>query len=424
MQAPLATDAQGPGAKQRSVARDWIGAQLQRAARTARTLEPARLVPLRVPRGVSAGLLAGLVVLAIAWSAPPLAPAHSRSAEVVETPENARVRELRELVEALPQGDAARRLQAALSTLESGSASPQQRRQALAQAQDAVDQIRLDAAASREGLQRLSEMLAGQEGLEEVAQALAQGDAKRAAELLAKVEAGQRAAGSGNAPDPSETVGERPLDQGLQALTDAMAEPQGGRPTSETLQMTVDRLEQIARELAAANYVNEAWREVKGPQLQAARGTNMTAGRFDQQQSTGASNPSPSTGDTPMGGGTMFRSAAVAQGPGMEEQEGGTRAGDAIGDAPPDPVLGEAGERLDAQLKQQGLTGQEEQLPDQEDQAWFYAQSQKREARSAWRDVQARARFAEADAGTAGGISIRHRQIVKDYFMNRPEAAQ
>ena len=44
------------------------------------------------------------------------------------------------------------------------------------------------------------------------------------------------------------------------------------------------------------------------------------------------------------------------------------------------------GERLDAQLKQQALTGQEEQQQDQ-DQSWFYAESQKRDARSQWRIV-------------------------------------
>jgi hypothetical protein len=38
--------------------------------------------------------------------------------------------------------------------------------------------------------------------------------------------------------------------------------------------------------------------------------------------------------------------------------------------------------------------------------------------------VQARGRFAEAEGAAAGGISIKHRQIVKEYFMNRPEAAK
>jgi hypothetical protein len=404
-----------------SGARDWIDLQLQRAARTASGLQPGRLVPLRLPGAMLGTLAAGVVLLVVAWTVPPLSPAHSAAAMALAA--DPQVRAMRELVEALPDSEAARRLDAALRTLESGNVGGEERRRALAQAQDAVDEIRMSAAASREGLQRLSQILAGQEGLEEVADALAKGDAQRAAELLAKAQAqSQPAAGSGNAPDPSEG-GNASLDQALQALTDAVAEPQGGRPSAEALKMTVDRLNQIARELSAANFVNEAWKEVKGPQLEVARGNTMSAGRFGEQQPTGAANASPSSGDTPMGGGTLFRSAAVAQGPGTEEQEGGTRAGDAMGEGPPDPLMGEAGERLEAQLRKQALTGQEEQQPDA-DQEWFYAESQKRTARSEWRAVEGRTRFAEAEAGTAGGISIKHRQIVKDYFMNRPEAAK
>jgi exonuclease VII small subunit len=412
------------GERPGSGAPEWVDVQLQRAARTADGLQPDRLVPLRLPRGAMAGLVAGVLLLAAAWTAKPLESAQYAAAPGQPTAEDNQVRAMRELVQALPSTEARRRLEAALQTLESGNANADERRRALTQAQDAVDQIRMDAAASREGLQRLSQMLAGQKGLEEVAEALAKGDAKRAADLLAKVQAENQAAGTGNAPQPSEALGDKPLDQVVQALTDAMAEPQGGRPTSDALKMTVDRLNEIAKELSAAQYVNEAWKEVKGPQLQVTRGANnMTAGRFDQQQAAGAGNPSPSSGDQPMGGGTMFRSAAVAQGPGTEEQEGGTRMGEAVGSGQSDPLMGEAGQRLDAQLKQQALTGQEEQHPDQ-DQSWFYSESQKRSARSEWRQVEARARFSEAEAATAGGISIRHRQIVKDYFMNRPEAAK
>ena len=402
-------------------ARQWIEVQLRRAARTAEELQAARLVPLRLPAAAVGSLLAGVVLLTVAWTAPPLSPAHSAAATADAG--DPQVRAMRELVAALPDSEAARRLEAALETLESGKSGAEARRHALAQAQDAVDEIRMSAAASREGLQRLSQMLAGQEGLEEVAEALAKGDAQRAAELLAKAQPANQTAGSGSAPEPSEGEGDRPLDQAMQALTDAVAEPQGGRPSAEALKMTVDRLNQIARELASANYVNEAWKEVKGPQLEVARGNTLSAGRFGEQQPTGAANASPSSGDSPMGGGTMFRSAAVAQGPGTEEQEGGTRAGDAMGEGPPDPLMGEAGERLDVQLRKQALTGQEEQHPDA-DQDWFYAESQKRTARSEWRAVDARTRFAEAEARSAGGISIKHRRIVRDYFMNRPEAAK
>jgi hypothetical protein len=401
-------------------AAEWIDLQLQRAARTARGLQIRRLVPLRLPRTALAGLLSGVVLLALAWSAVPLAPAQSAAHGNAGAEPDPQVRAMRELVAAMPASEATRRLEAALKALESGSSTPDERRRALAQAQDAVDQIQMGAASSREGLQRLSQMLAGQQGMEEVAEALAKGDAKRAADLLAKAQTANASAETGNAPEPSDRVGEKPQQQAMQATTDSVAEPQGGRPTAEAMKITVDRLNEIARELSAANYVNEAWQQVKGPQLQATRGANMAAGRFDQQQANGASNPSPSTGDTPMGGGTMFRSAAVAQGPGKEEQEGGTRMGDAVGESGADPLLGGAGERLEAQLKQQALTGQEEKEQDP-NQAWFYSESQQRGAKTAWREVEARGRFSEAEAGNAAGISIKHRQIVKDYFMTRQQ---
>jgi hypothetical protein len=185
-----------------------------------------------------------------------------------------------------------------------------------------------------------------------------------------------------------------------------------------------DRHNEIAKQLAAANYVNEAWKTVKSPQLQGARGGPTAAGRSEQEQlDGGAINPSPDTSNKPMDGGTLSRSAAVAQGQGTEEQKGGTRMGKAIGTAPSDPVLGNEGERLDAQLKQLALRGQEEQQQDEE-QDWFYTESQKRGARSEWRSVEAPEKYAEAQTGPAGSISIRHRRIVKDYFMNRPEAVK
>jgi hypothetical protein len=407
-----------------AVASDWITVLLQRAAQTAGGLRPDHLVPLRLPRAMPLTLVMAVLVLAVAWSVRPLESKLPTAAPDAEPVEAAQMRTMRELVGALPQTEARRKLEFALQRLASGDTSREERRRALALAQDAMEQIRMDAAASREGLQRLSQILAGQKGLEEVAEALARGDAKRAAELLAKVQADNQAVPSGNTPDPSEVRGDQSLEQAVQALTDQMTEPQGGRPSNESLESMADRLNEIARQLAAANYVNEAWKAVKSPQMQGARGGPTAAGRSEQEQlDGGAVNPSPDTSNKPMDGGTLSRSAAVAQGQGTEEQKGGTRMGKAIGTAQSDPILGNEGERLDAQLKQLALRGQEEQQQDEE-QDWFYTESQKRGARSEWRSVEAREKYAEAKAGPAGGISIRHRRIVKDYFMNRPEAVK
>jgi hypothetical protein len=404
----------------------WIGAQLERAARTAAKLQPARLIPLRVPAPALGALAVAVVVLAVLWSVPPLAPARglAAAAGALSAAEQAQVRALRALAEALPDSEAARKLEAALQKLEQGGSSAEERRSALAQAQDAVQQIRLEAASTREALHRAAEALRGQPGMEAVAEALAQGDAHKAAELLAEMQP-QAAEPKGDKPPAPEPVTGGAADRSLeQALLEA-SEVTGAQPeavSAEAMQQAVDRLNEIASELAASSYVNEAWQKVRGPQLDVAQPAALTASRF-AEETIGNSQPSPATGETPMGGGSMFRSAAVAEGKGRTEQEGGTRAGDALGDGPPDPLLGEGGERLEAQLKQAGLSGPEAEGED-EGEAWYYAESREQKAFAGWRNVQARASSAQAEAGSNEGISIQHRQIVKDYFMNLREDAR
>jgi hypothetical protein len=402
----------------------WAAAQLERAARTAAGLQPARLIPLRVPAPALGALGVAAIVLAALWSAPPLAPARSLAAAagVFSPADQEQLRALRALADALPDSEAARKLEAALQTLEQGDTSAEERSQALAQAQDAVQQLRLDAASTRDALHRAAEMLRGQPGMEAVAEALAQGDAQQAAEMLARMQP-QRAEPKGDKPSAPEPVAGGAAEKSLeQALLEA-SEATGAQPqavSAEAMQEAVDRLNEIARELAASNYVNEAWQKVRGPQIDVAQHTALTASRF-AEQTVADSLPSPATGETPMGGGSMFRSAAVAEGKGRTEQEGGTRAGDALGDSPPDPLLGEGGERLEAQLKQAGLSGPEAESED-DGEAWFYAESREQKAFASWRSIQARTGFAQAEAGTNEGISIQHRQIVKDYFMNLREA--
>ena len=128
------------------------------------------------------------------------------------------------------------------------------------------------------------------------------------------------------------------------------------------------------------------WGEGARPQLDVAQRTALTASRF-AEQTIGNSQPVAGHGETPMGGGSMFRSAAVAEGKGRTEQEGGTRAGDALGDAPPDPLLGAGGERLSTQLKQAGISGLEAEGKDGSD-ARFYADSREQKAFAGWRSAR------------------------------------
>ena len=410
---------------------EWIAAQVQRAAHTAAGLRPAQLIPLRVPGPALGALMAGLVVLVAVWLAPPLGPGGALADNALLTPAEAeQVRALRALAEALPQSAAARRLEAALATLQSAAASPAERRHALAQAQAAVEQMRMEAASSRESLQRLSETLRGQPGMEAVADALARGDAKQAAQLLAELQ--QQTAQTSGVPvasaEPAEGSGQKGIEQLLQKATDASGATDQSGGADLAKQEAVDRLKEIARELEASAAVNEAWQRVRGSQLNVGESRGLSASRFAQQTSS-PSMPSPGTGETPMEGGTLFRTAAVAEGDGRTEQEGGTRAGDALGDARSDPLLGSSAERLEAQLKRQALTGEEQPSPQQdENRPWYYEQSRQQKALAGLRSVHARERFAAAQAGAGEGISIQHRQIVKDYFMkpssNAGEAAR
>jgi hypothetical protein len=101
---------------------DWVGAQLERAARTARSLEPARLIPLRVPAPALGALALAIIALVALWSAAPLAPAGILAARAgaLSPAEQEQVRALRTLADSLPDSEAARKLELALQTLEHG----------------------------------------------------------------------------------------------------------------------------------------------------------------------------------------------------------------------------------------------------------------------------------------------------------------
>ena len=406
---------------------NWVTAHLQHAAHTAGGLQAARLIPVRLPLTSGAVLAIAGVALALLWFAPPLAPAKALAESgLLSAEEMEQVRALSELAEAVPDSEAARRLDAALRTLQDTAAPLETQRRALAQANDAVQQMRLEAAGTRERLQRMSDALHSQPGMEQVAEALARGDAKEAAQLMSalQAQAARTARAEGSAAEPVESSGERGLEQALQQATQAAGATEEAGATELARQEAVDRLREIARELETAGRVNEAWQRVRGPQLTAGQSQGLSASRF-AEQTAAPSTPSPGSGETPMEGGAMFRTAAVAEGDGRTEQEGGTRAGDALGDAPADPLLGTQGERLEAQLRKQPVDGaaRDDDSAEQSE-PWYYAQSQQQKALARFRQVEAAGRFAAAEGEAREGISIHHRQIVKDYFMNLRESAR
>lgn len=402
-------------------ASDWTAAQLARAGRSAAGLRPERLMPVRLPRGAIAALVLGLLLLAGVILLPAPGAWTRDAGDGALTSE--RLQTLRQMVAGMPRSEAAQQLEQALRTLERTDATPEERREAMARAQDAVERMGLEAASTRDELHELRQALADRPGMQQVADALAQGDAQRAAQLLEQIEKQNQASGAASAAEPGDAApGEAVSESALQEATQASG-AQNPAPSSESVQEAMERLNEIARELAAADYVNEAWKSLQGA-LDRYQSTGAMTGGSHSEQTQSSSMPSPGSSDTPVGGGAMSSAPAMSQGEALGEQEGGLRTGNLLSNKPADPILGERAEPLEAQLQRNSIESADQDPAAGEERTWYYAESQQQTSSVSRRAVQARTRFAQAGTGAGGGISVEHRQIVRDYFMNLRENGQ
>jgi hypothetical protein len=412
----------------RSAGGAWIDAQLERAAAHAQRLSCARLVPTRVPARLI-GIVAGVaVLLLVSWHLTPLLPAVARQAQEstgLMPEERRQVQALQAVIAQAPDTGPVRSLRAALDAVTRNDASEEERRRALAQAQEAVEQGKLEAASAREGMYRLGQRLRSQKGMEEVAQALGEGDARKAAQLLERKAGapGAEGAGSGASAGAGQRAREKDLERLLQEAAQARGKgDEGATPSSVAMKEAVDRLNKIASELEVQGTLSNSTKLLQQLQLAVAQRSTMSAGRFAQQAAQNSS-PGTETGNTVMPGGRMFRSGAVAQESERSEQQEGSKAGEAQGESVADPLLGQKVTPLSVRLKQEALPqeGEPEEKPSE---SWFYAESTEQKSALEARAVQAHAEFAEAQATPPEAISVQHRRTVKEYFMNLREGAK
>jgi hypothetical protein len=87
-------------------------------------------------------------------------------------------------------------------------------------------------------------------------------------------------------------------------------------------------------------------------------------------------------------------------------------------------VLGKKTTPLAVQLEREGVTGDQREDPEGPPKSWFYAESKEQKSTLDFEGVQARSSSTLGQSSAPEGISIRHRQIVKDYFMNLRESSQ
>jgi hypothetical protein len=404
----------------------WIAAQVARAAGSARRLEPAALVPLRLDRRTLAAGVAAVALVLAAWLVQPLAP-WSGAAALADALSEADARQARLLRELMAQsGDEATTaaLEQALKTLESKTATAAEKERSLADARQALEQQNLQAASTREGLYKLSEKLRGNRALEEVAKALDQGDAAKAAKLMQKMAASR---GAVKAQEPGASSGQREKEKDLERLLKDAAQGEDKAAqreiSSAAAKEAVDRLNQIAEQLEVQGRLKEAAQALSQLQLAVAQRSLLSAGRFSQQAAQNAT-PSPDSGQTSMPGGTMYRAAAVAQEKKNSQQQEGSKSGAALGDSQADPVLGKKVTPLAAQLKQEGVAGDRQDDAEGVPKNWFYTESKEQESVLDYQGVEGRSGFSLSQSAGPESIPIRHRQIVKDYFMTLREGTQ
>ncbi|PWT72085.1 MAG: hypothetical protein C5B46_07260 [Proteobacteria bacterium] len=410
----------GDGERRRVAPAPWVDAQLSRAAATVARLDIPALLPIRFERRTLAGGIATVLMLTLAWTLPPLlSPADAlASRESAEASVNAReAQSLRELIAQTTDPATADKLREALKNVERPDASEEEKRRALAAAEEAVEQRNLQAASAREGLFQAGQRLQGRAGMEEVAKALHEGDARKAAEML------QQSTGAGPAGrPPSRDADAHATEKDLERLLDSAAksgESGHGEATSVAAREAIDRLKQIAEQLESQAELARAAQTLQQMQLAVAQRSQMAAGRFSQEAAQN-STAAPSTGDTVMPGGKMFRSAAVAQANKPSGQQEGSKTGNALGDSEAEAVLGNKITPLAVQLKRESVAG-EQDAPSQEGRTWFYAESKEQKSVLESRAVEATSRYAQADTAGGEGIALRHRRIVKDYFIHLHE---
>jgi hypothetical protein len=400
------------------VASPWVDAQLARAAESARRLDPVALLPLRVGWPELSGA-AGVALLLIAAYMAQLAPRASDAAEARQPLVHAQARQvqfIRALIEEEHDEPTARKLERALTMLERKSATPEQRRRALSEAEGAIVEHTLDAAALRDGLYRLAAPLRAEKRTQGVAQALARGDAQLAAKLTRQLAEQSSPIGL---EQQSASTGQGDEAQELARLLASAAKDEDralAPSSSAAAKEAADRLTRIAQRLAAedrwsqAAYTLAQLRQAVAQDLSSSLTASHqhTAGRGSDNAQAGAASPnvrqvgSEGRDSTPPG------------------REGG-KPGAATGDAQSDAVLGAKVAQLAVQLRPETVDAESLSAATKQ---WFYAETQKRVSGIELEPVRARSEFTLSQSAPPEGVAVRHRQIVKQYFMALHQGAR
>jgi hypothetical protein len=410
-----------------SDASEFVRVHIANAAKTAKRLSGASVMPLKLPRNLLVAGLLGLMLIAAMWSSSDLVRAGTASG-LRQTQSDAGVKSARALLAATEADDEEiKQLDRALSIFERDDATRQELQKAMIDARGAVDKVNMRASIAREGLAKLARAMRGHPELEAIAAALEEGRTADAITMLQQLRAE-------SSPQPGEDDGvEQPgvartkeSDTDLQHAIGQTARDLSriaGGLNDETLSRLIENIENADESMqmqTRANATESRMGEMETIHFANTEGSELPPAGFGDEGARPTATPSPDTGNTDLRGGTMFRQGTIAPGDADKGDDGST-TGSPSGDAASLALEGRATRRLDAQLEQKRVrVGSRDDAADKDgdESAWFYSASQQQASESALVDVRARDDYARADVVRQGHVPIQQRQAVRDYFIN------
>lgn len=419
---------------------EWVETQVERAARTAGSLEPGRLVPTEIPRTtlVAAGL--GLLLVALLWvPARPLLVLSAPDADpgTLGTEQQERFRDIQELFQEAEELDedqeeglseeVRERLEEAMRRLEEGEIDMEEALAEMRQAENLLEEGNLEMNAMQQSLEDLARELEGAEDLGEMADALRQQDLREAAEMMrqlaerlpdldeaARRELAEKLQESAGA----ERSSMEELMEALQEAAEQMSQEEL-QAAREAMEKAAEAMQQMARQQEAQQRMNQAAEEMQGLQ----QSMQQQSAAATQQEGSEQQPRGPQAQAQQMEGGAMAMPSDE-----VEWQEGG---GDQS-QPPQDPQGGPTGHasgtpqggqqplgdptRLEVQLEMEVLEKEDPEEPPRPENL-FEEQSRRQQASVQYRDARGRARYAEGSALRVERIPWRYRDLVKLYFL-------
>ena len=432
----------------------WVDAQIQRAARTAQSIDLERLYPRRIPHTsyIAAAMILAFVALNLIpmplnynWLALQAAPAFSL------TPEEAAILKETEALlkkaEKLNQSELVEQLEEIVQQLQEGAIDAGQAAQMLEAIQNDLDEGNLDVASINEGLEEIARDLEQTEATEAAGKALKQKQLQEAAEEMRKL-AEQLKQNPESADDVEKSLEQAAENQraGLEDLARQLKEAaenlkkQNQEGAQQSLEKVAQELENIQEKIQSQDLKNMAAQQLQSLQDSLRqRQQSSQSGKKSQQtqaqnqgQPQGALQQQGQPGEQDESGQAQQRPGAGAEGDPTDQEGEPGEAGfsaEATGDGSGLMPSGNGGSdapregaptKLDVKLAQEKLKGMQDQGTKEED---IEEASKQERSRLDYRNVKSDLSPAQKDLLNQSHIPWEYRTLIKNYFQAiRPPA--